>query len=85
MPAVPSFLPRAATVGAGRRPVLKPLAAALAAPPGYGQIVAAPDAPGLRGAWKRLNYDVFMGAPIVRPRGYPTADVTFGFSLLAGF
>lgn len=40
---------------------------------------------GVRGAWKRLNYDVFMGAPIVRPRGYPTADVTFGFSLLAGF
>lgn len=53
MTPLPSFLPRAAAVGAGRRPVLKPLAAALtvlcaalAAPPGYGQIVAAPDAPG---------------------------------------
>lgn len=40
---------------------------------------------GVRGAWKRLNYDLFAGAPIARPRGYPTADVTFGFSLLAGF
>ncbi|MGO1071672.1 ShlB/FhaC/HecB family hemolysin secretion/activation protein [Lysobacter sp. CA199] len=40
---------------------------------------------GIRGNWGRLSYDVFAGAPIYKPRGYPTAEVTFGFSLLASF
>ncbi|MEH6419804.1 ShlB/FhaC/HecB family hemolysin secretion/activation protein [Pseudomonas sp. CGJS7] len=40
---------------------------------------------GLRGNVGRLSYDLFAGAPIYKPRGYRTADVTFGFSLLASF
>ncbi|QWP74826.1 hemagglutinin repeat-containing protein [Lysobacter sp. K5869] len=53
MTPLPSLLPRTDRAGAARRPALKPLTAALAvlcaalaAPPGHSQIVAAPDAPG---------------------------------------
>jgi hemolysin activation/secretion protein len=40
---------------------------------------------GARGGWKRLSYDLFAGAPISKPRGYPTADISFGFNLSASF
>lgn len=40
---------------------------------------------GLRGGWKGLSWDAFVGAPLVKPAGYPTAYTTFGFSLGASF
>lgn len=36
---------------------------------------------GLRGAWAGLSYDFFVGAPIRKPEGYQTVNVTAGFSL----
>lgn len=40
---------------------------------------------GVRGAWKNLNYDVFVGAPVWKPEGYRTARVTAGFNLNVSF
>ncbi|MCR6480416.1 ShlB/FhaC/HecB family hemolysin secretion/activation protein [Variovorax sp. ZS18.2.2] len=40
---------------------------------------------GVRGAWKGLSYDVFVGAPISKPEGYQTAKVTTGFNLNFSF
>lgn len=40
---------------------------------------------GVRGAWRGLNYDVFIGAPISKPEGYRTARVTMGFNLNFSF
>jgi hemolysin activation/secretion protein len=40
---------------------------------------------GLRGAFKGLNYDVFVGAPITKPEGFRTAAVTAGFNLIYSF
>lgn len=40
---------------------------------------------GLRGAWKGLNYDLFVGAPISKPEGYRTARTTAGFNLNFSF
>lgn len=36
---------------------------------------------GVRGAWKGLNFDVFVGAPVSKPEGYRTARMTTGFNL----
>jgi hemolysin activation/secretion protein len=36
---------------------------------------------GLRGGWHGWAWDVFIGAPISKPHGYPTANPTTGFSL----
>lgn len=36
---------------------------------------------GLRGRWRRLSWDGFVGAPLSAPRGYPTAYTTAGFNL----
>lgn len=36
---------------------------------------------GLRGGWHGGYWDLFFGAPLDKPRGYPTASVTTGFSL----
>ncbi len=36
---------------------------------------------GLRGGWMGGYWDLFFGAPLDKPRGYPTATVTTGFSL----
>ena len=36
---------------------------------------------GLRGAADTLSYDVFAAAPIIKPEGFHTPDVTYGFSL----
>ena len=36
---------------------------------------------GLRGAMDALSYDVFAAAPIQKPEGFHTPDVTYGFSL----
>ena len=36
---------------------------------------------GLRGAIDTLSYDVFAAAPIIKPEGFHTSDVTYGFSL----
>ncbi|WP_342317292.1 ShlB/FhaC/HecB family hemolysin secretion/activation protein [Lysobacter sp. FW306-1B-D06B] len=36
---------------------------------------------GLRGGWKGGYWDVFVGAPIDKPNGFPTAYTTTGFSL----
>lgn len=40
---------------------------------------------GLRGAWKGLNYDFFVGAPIRRPEGFRTARTSAGFNLNYSF
>ncbi len=43
---------------------------------------------GVRGAlnaFRGLNYDVFVGAPIWKPLGYRTASVTSGFSVVYNF
>jgi hemolysin activation/secretion protein len=40
---------------------------------------------GVRGNWKKLGYDVFVGAPLAKPDGFRTADVTAGFSMNARF
>lgn len=40
---------------------------------------------GVRGAFKGLNYDLFIGAPIRKPEGYQTAKVTGGFNLNYSF
>ncbi|MDM0029784.1 ShlB/FhaC/HecB family hemolysin secretion/activation protein [Variovorax saccharolyticus] len=40
---------------------------------------------GLRGARQGLNYDVFIGAPIRKPSGFDTANLTVGFSLNYSF
>ena len=36
---------------------------------------------GLRGDWKDLNYHLFVGAPVKKPRGFVTDHVTAGFDL----
>lgn len=40
---------------------------------------------GVRGAWKGLNCDFFIGAPISKPEGYRTARATAGFNLNFSF
>ena len=40
---------------------------------------------GVRGAYRRLYYDVFAGRPLSKPQGFETADVTAGFNLTLGF
>lgn len=36
---------------------------------------------GLRGGWRGMHWDAFVGSPIDMPEGYPTAYTTFGFSM----
>jgi len=36
---------------------------------------------GLRGSWRGLAWDGFVGAPISKPIGFPAAYTTFGFSM----
>jgi hemolysin activation/secretion protein len=40
---------------------------------------------GLRGLFKQLSYDLFVGKPLAKPEGYRTARWTAGFSLNLGF
>jgi hemolysin activation/secretion protein len=40
---------------------------------------------GLRGAIKKLQYDLFVGAPISKPDGFKTASTTAGINLNFGF
>jgi hemolysin activation/secretion protein len=40
---------------------------------------------GLRGAIQKLNYDIFIGAPVNRPDNFKTSGSTAGFSLSASF
>ena len=40
---------------------------------------------GLRGAYKALQYELFVGKPISKPDGFRTAQYTAGFSLSFGF
>ena len=40
---------------------------------------------GLRGAVQKLQYDVFVGAPLYQPPGFKTLDTTAGFSLSLRF
>lgn len=40
---------------------------------------------GLRGGALGLNWDFFVGNPLHKPRGFPTAYTTTGFSLAAAF
>lgn len=36
---------------------------------------------GLRGSYKKLQYDLFVGAPLYQPSGFKTAKTTAGFTL----
>lgn len=36
---------------------------------------------GIRGGWRGMYWDAFVGAPIDKPAGYPTAYTTLGFSM----
>lgn len=40
---------------------------------------------GLRGGFKYLQYDLFVGAPVEKPTGFRTASETAGFSLTVNF
>jgi hemolysin activation/secretion protein len=40
---------------------------------------------GLRGSYRKLQYDVFVGAPLYQPSGFKTAETTAGFSLNIAF
>jgi hemolysin activation/secretion protein len=40
---------------------------------------------GLRGAIQKLNYDIFIGAPVNKPDNFKTAGSTAGFSLSVSF
>lgn len=40
---------------------------------------------GLRGGVAHAQWDVFVGSPLNKPRGFPTAYTTFGFNLSASF
>jgi hemolysin activation/secretion protein len=40
---------------------------------------------GVRGAYRVLRYEVFVGTPIYKPNGFQAASTTAGFSLSAGF
>lgn len=40
---------------------------------------------GLRGSHRELSWDVFIGKPFDKPRGFQTASTTTGFSLSASF
>lgn len=40
---------------------------------------------GLRGGWRGLAWDGFIGAPLSKPKGFPTAYTTVGFSVNWGF
>ncbi|MHC8300283.1 hypothetical protein [Pseudomonas sp. ZS1P83] len=36
---------------------------------------------GLRGGYRQVSYDVFVGQPISKPKGFETASTTADFSL----
>jgi hemolysin activation/secretion protein len=40
---------------------------------------------GLRGGFKKLQYDVFVGTPLYQPNGFRAADTSAGFSLNLSF
>lgn len=40
---------------------------------------------GVRGAWQRLNYDLFVGTPLRKPSGFRAPDSTAGFQLFVSF
>lgn len=40
---------------------------------------------GLRGAWGRLQYDLFVGTPLHMPRGFRTASTSGGFQASLSF
>ena len=40
---------------------------------------------GLRGSYKKLQYDVFAGAPLYKPEGVRTGETAAGFSLTVAF
>ena len=40
---------------------------------------------GLRGNYRKLQYDLFVGAPLYQPSGFKTAETTAGFSMNLAF
>lgn len=40
---------------------------------------------GLRGNYRKLQYDIFVGAPLYQPAGFKSAETTAGFSLNLAF
>ena len=40
---------------------------------------------GLRGNYRKLQYDIFVGAPLYQPSGFKTAETTAGFSMNLAF
>ncbi len=40
---------------------------------------------GMRGGYKQVSYDLFLGQPLMKPKNFETADVTAGFNLSWSF
>jgi hemolysin activation/secretion protein len=40
---------------------------------------------GLRGNFRKLQYDVFVGSPLYQPSGFRTAETTAGFNMNLAF
>ncbi|WP_371316754.1 ShlB/FhaC/HecB family hemolysin secretion/activation protein [Pseudomonas gingeri] len=40
---------------------------------------------GIRGGYKQVSYDLFLGQPLMKPKTFETADVTAGFNLSWSF
>ena len=40
---------------------------------------------GLRGTYRKLQYDAFAGAPLYQPAGFKTLDTTAGFSVTLSY
>lgn len=40
---------------------------------------------GMRGGYKQVSYDLFLGQPLMKPKHFETADVTAGFNLSWSF
>jgi hemolysin activation/secretion protein len=36
---------------------------------------------GLRGSYQKMNYDIFIGAPVNKPENFRTASYTAGFNV----
>lgn len=73
---IPGGTPLAAFVGLDYGCVDGPSSADLAGKQLAGAVL------GLRGAWRQLSYEVFVGTPLDKPQGFRTDNTTAGFNLI---